>query len=271
MDLKKVHKHPYFPHAAIALIIVLAVAVFALRSSGPHVQQGDSVSIWYTGSYENGTIFDTNIQTQAQKAGIYTTERKYEPFSFVVGQGQVIPGMDKAVLDMKAGQKKAVTILPEQGYGPRQEVQVVPFKRDINLPQSLRITYTVFSQAFQKIPVIGEQFSTPAFPWKMEVTAINRSIITLKNLAQVGQQFYLPRVNWTSDIIKVYNDTLFVRQNPKTGDLLYATGPQGQVQQGKIIYVDDSSYKVEVDPNHPLAGKSLVFTIELVTLQKKKA
>lgn len=51
---------------------------------------------------------------------------------------------------------------------------------------------------------------------------------------------------------------------PEVGQTLVATGPEGQQTQVLVTEVDDSSIKI--DANHPLAGKDLVFEIELVEI-----
>jgi len=75
---------------------------------------GDRVKIHYTGKLEDGTEFDSSAGR--------------DPLEFQLGSGQVIAGFDKAVEGMAVGDRKSVTIPPEQAYGPRQErmVQDVP-------------------------------------------------------------------------------------------------------------------------------------------------
>jgi len=78
------------------------------------VKAGDKVHLIYTGRLDDGTVFD---ETGAD-----------DPIEFVAGEGQLIEGVDNAVLGMSAGEKKTVTIAPDQGYGPRQDdlVERVP-------------------------------------------------------------------------------------------------------------------------------------------------
>ena len=66
-------------------------------------RNGDLVEVHYTGSFENGTVFDSS------------TERG--PLPFTVGAGEVIPGFENAVMGMQVGETKKVTIPPEQAYG----------------------------------------------------------------------------------------------------------------------------------------------------------
>ncbi len=90
------------------------------------VKANDTVSVDYVGTLENGTLFDTSLESEAKKAGL-PLRSSYEPLAFKVGAGQMIPGFDAAVLGMKVGEEKTVTIPPAQAYGepnPQDVVQV---------------------------------------------------------------------------------------------------------------------------------------------------
>ena len=67
------------------------------------VKPGDVVRVNYTGKFEDGEVFDSS-------------EGK-EPLEFQVGAGMVIQGFDEAMVGMKVGESKTVTIPPEKGYG----------------------------------------------------------------------------------------------------------------------------------------------------------
>jgi len=73
-------------------------------------KSGDTVTIHYTGSLDDGTEFDSSAGR--------------EPLQFQVGTGQLIPGLDKAIEGMAVGEKKTVNIEPEEAYGPRQDQMV---------------------------------------------------------------------------------------------------------------------------------------------------
>ncbi|MBZ0300259.1 MAG: peptidylprolyl isomerase [Anaerolineae bacterium] len=78
-------------------------------------QSGDSVKLHYTGTLTDGTVFDSSDGR--------------EPLAFTLGQQQVIPGFENAVMGMSPGDTKTVTIPAEQAYGPHREemlIQVPP-------------------------------------------------------------------------------------------------------------------------------------------------
>ncbi|KAM3602523.1 uncharacterized protein V6R79_005693 [Siganus canaliculatus] len=76
-------------------------------------KKGDSVSCWYTGSLEDGTVFDTNIPTAAKK------KKQAKPLTFKVGMGRVIRGWDEALLTMSKGETARLEIESEWAYGKK--------------------------------------------------------------------------------------------------------------------------------------------------------
>lgn len=89
------------------------------------VANGDKVGVWYMGSLEDGTVFDTNIVEEAKKAGSYQASRPYVPLEFTVGAGEMIKGFDAGVVGMKEGETKTITIAPKDGYGELRADMIV--------------------------------------------------------------------------------------------------------------------------------------------------
>ncbi len=67
------------------------------------VKKGDKIKVDYTGTLDDGTVFDTS-------------EGK-EPLEFEAGTGKVIKGFDEAIVGMEKGEEKEVKIKPEEAYG----------------------------------------------------------------------------------------------------------------------------------------------------------
>lgn len=67
------------------------------------VKSGDTVRLHYTGTLADGTTFDSSAGR--------------DPLEFVVGSGQIIPGLDKAIPGMAVGDKKVVEIPCAEAYG----------------------------------------------------------------------------------------------------------------------------------------------------------
>ena len=83
---------------------------------------GDSVQVHYTGTLEDGSVFDSS--------------RGREPLEFKVGSGQVIAGFDSAIAGMAPGEAKTVTIPAEEAYGQRREDLLFTIGRE-QLPDSI--------------------------------------------------------------------------------------------------------------------------------------
>jgi peptidylprolyl isomerase/FKBP-type peptidyl-prolyl cis-trans isomerase SlpA len=81
-----------------------------------NVESGSAVKVHYTGKLEDGTVFDTSEDR--------------EPLGFTVGEGQVIPGFEKAVMGMEPGDSTTTEVPPEEGYGERREDLVVQVALD---------------------------------------------------------------------------------------------------------------------------------------------
>ncbi len=136
---------------------------------------GNTVSVHYTGTFEDGAVFDSS-------------EGK-EPLSFVLGKKEVVPGFEAGILGMKEGEKKKITIKPEEAYGPFQDFLV------IEVP---------------KASLAKAETLTP------------------------GTQFAV-------------------------------TAPNGETMRGTIKELREDT--VVLDFNHPLAGKTLIFDLTLISVK----
>ncbi len=138
------------------------------------VKKGDTIRVHYTGKLEDGQEFDSSL--------------KRDPLQFEVGTGSMIKGFENAVLDLKPGDKKTVTIVPEEAYGERDENLLI----------------------------------------KMPKKSVPEGV------------------------------------TPEVGMRLQLANQQGQAVPVVVTEVLDDSLRL--DANHPLAGKTLVFDIEVVEI-----
>lgn len=140
------------------------------------VKENNTVKVNYTGKLVDGQIFDTS-------------EGK-EPIEFTLGQGQIIPGFEKGLIDMKLNEKKTITIAKEEAYGE-----------------------------------------------------VNSALIQEVNKSELPQDMA-----------------------PQVGMGLVSKTPDGQEMNLMVVEVKEDS--IVIDGNHPLAGKDLIFDIEVVEIVK---
>ncbi|MFZ4800833.1 MAG: FKBP-type peptidyl-prolyl cis-trans isomerase [Chlorobium sp.] len=95
-------------------------------------KKGDTVKVHYTGTLDDGTMFDTSAER--------------EPLKFTVGGGEVIAGFDLAVLDMAPGDKKVTVIPAGEAYGEHSKDLVTevdrarfPADMELELGQQLQV------------------------------------------------------------------------------------------------------------------------------------
>lgn len=79
-------------------------------------KQGDTVKVHYTGKFEDGTVFDTSMNR--------------EPLEFTIGEGQLIPGFEKAVVGMEPGQSLTTEVPAAEAYGPYNEEMLLVVGKD---------------------------------------------------------------------------------------------------------------------------------------------
>ena len=98
------------------MAVILLAGLLVSGCSGANLAaDGDTVKVHYTGRLGNGVVFDTSIGG--------------EPLEFTLGQEQVIPGFEQAVIGMKVGDSKTVGIPVDQAYGPYRDDMVFEFDR----------------------------------------------------------------------------------------------------------------------------------------------
>jgi peptidylprolyl isomerase len=76
---------------------------------------GSAVSIRYIGTLDNGRIF-------------HSTDEQ-GPQSFTIGDGQVFPALEQAIIGMRAGEVKNILLTAEESYGPRLKENIISVSR----------------------------------------------------------------------------------------------------------------------------------------------
>lgn len=109
----------------ITLLTLITLPLLLIPLAGCEekvVETGDYIKVHYTGTLDDGSVFDSS--------------EGREPLEFTAGAGQMIKGFDAAVIGMKAGESKTVTIPAEDAYGPYDNELLLVFSKD-ELPEGL--------------------------------------------------------------------------------------------------------------------------------------
>jgi len=96
------------------------------------ISTGDTVTIEYTGRLDDGSVFDTSLESVAEAEGLAADQpgRDYQPLTVEIGSGRIIEGLENGLVGMEAGEEDTVEIEPEQAYGERTDDRVVEYEAD---------------------------------------------------------------------------------------------------------------------------------------------
>jgi len=86
--------------------------------TGEIAESGKSVTVHYTGTFEDGRVFDSSVE-------------RNQPFVFQLGAGRVIQGWDLGVVGMKVGEKRILRIPSDLAYGTRGAGGIIPPNTDL--------------------------------------------------------------------------------------------------------------------------------------------
>jgi len=85
---------------------------------------GDRVKVHFTGYLEDGTVFGSTMGEA--------------PFEFIIGEKNMLPGFEQAVIGMKKGDTKTITLSPEEAYGLHKKELVTDMQRS-GFPKEIKL------------------------------------------------------------------------------------------------------------------------------------
>ncbi|MCK4928947.1 MAG: hypothetical protein KAR76_04340, partial [Methanosarcinales archaeon] len=110
---------------------------------------------------------------------------------------------------------------------------------------------------------VGESFSSEDLPWNETVVAVNSTDITIRHKVEVGDVHNFQGTPWNTTVIDITDTNMTIRHNPIPDTTV-------QTQYGPI-QVRFNETSIILDQNFFLAGKTLVFDVEIVSIQKAGA
>ena len=119
----------------------------------PVAQPGDRVRIQYIGTLDNGYVFDS---AEADS-----------PLTFTIGQGEVFPALEQAVIGMKVGSAANIEIKAVDAYGPRRDENLLrvarnqfPADRDLRSGEKLSLAFADGEERIMRIINLSEEAVT---------------------------------------------------------------------------------------------------------------
>jgi len=283
-----------------ALILFSGCLAQTTVKTGP-VKTGDNISVDYIGSLPDGKVFDTSIEKVAIENNLFTPGREYKPLNFTVGKGEVIKGLDEGVVGMKIDEAKILTIPPEKAYGLINPmiIQVMPIIENVSATREIPRVFDVPLNQFEgtlgpnhsigeiiTIPEtninlkilnitsnvslsynlkVGDEMWSSGAPWNSTVVKIDEKNITIKANVSKNEIVQLQGAPWNTTVIGLNNVNITLRHNPIPETTVNVPGMFGQLVPLKISFNETS---IIMDENPELAGKTLVFNVTLVSINK---
>ena len=106
----------------LGILLLGAILISGCNGGSNTAQNGNIVQVHYTGTLQDGTMFDTSVGR--------------EPLEFTLGEDRMIQGFEQAVLGMKTGESKTVTIPAKDAYGPHNADMTLVVNRE-ELPEDI--------------------------------------------------------------------------------------------------------------------------------------
>ncbi len=265
--------------AYAAAIVLLAYAAFfvlppLLNPAAPtptptpaaeahYAKANDTVFVDYSLWVENGTLYATSIESVARAAGIYRPGATYSPMNFTIGKDQVIKGFEQAVIGMKVGDEKNVTVLPADAYGDYDVSAQEAASETYSLPRVEPVPLGQFMAAFPNFNA-SENQTIDMGGFNATVLAVTNETVTIRSDPEVNQSLPRPASAIPEVVANVTDTLIIVKRVPQAGMFYLWTDASGTTQLAQVKWVRDGV--VMLDYNPPLAGHTLNFTIKLVSI-----
>lgn len=272
----------------IAVLMVSASTVVILiyqggqseESSDDIVAVGQTIKVDYVGKLLDGRVFDTSLASIANDDASYPktlsfTKRSnssYTPLTFQVGAGKMISGFDDAVVGMKVGETKTVTLTPDEAYGDMDPAKLFTFQLTESLPLLLTFNASEFKAEYGVNPAQGLTVYDPFYGWEATVFEYDAQAdrVTVKNVPTLDSLYHIygtGSAGWDVKVTSIDSNadliTIEHQLDDEDSDMIKGTDGSSTFF---IIDVDVANGTAVRNYNTELLGKTLVFTITIVSI-----
>lgn len=227
------------------------------------LENGDFVKMDYIGWVKDtGEVFDTTYEdvafnTTIKKMDRFTFATRYEPIEFTLGQGQVLPALEKDLIGLKIGETKNITLTPEEGYGEWSSNYTTTLPVVAILTKLTEVPISEFRANMGKEPEKNETIQLNY--WTARVVDISNSTVTLQHEPKEGT---IISTQYGPATVTLNDTHIITHLTPKLGTIIATAFGE----QGIISKINNTDFTI--DFNHPLAGKTLLFEVNITDIVK---
>ncbi|MDD1772731.1 MAG: FKBP-type peptidyl-prolyl cis-trans isomerase [Methanomassiliicoccales archaeon] len=272
--------------SASTVVVMIYQGGTAEESSGSDiVAEGMTIEVEYTGKLLDGRIFDTSNYTIASNDALYpkslsftlNSESDYDPLELTVGDGDTITGFEDAVIGMMVGETKTVTISSDEAYGDLDEDLLTTFDLVDTVELTHNYTAAEYLAYFGINPVSGMTVSDPVYGWPATVFDYNENAdrVIVVNQPSVNTLYHIygeeaDDQGWDILVSNVdsTSNAITIEHQLTDGDSGYIEGVDADDETFSIIDIDTEAGTAVMNYNDEVVGKTLVFTITIVSISE---
>jgi FKBP-type peptidyl-prolyl cis-trans isomerase 2 len=215
-------------------------------------QDGDTVSVNYVGTHDDGTEFDSSLQ------------------EFVIGGKSMITGFEDAVREMKVGQKKTVRLEPKDAYGEEFVEETKPLSEYKETISQKVPANALLGKLEQSVPLeqAKQLFGNTEVGTEKKIGEATLKILAVTD-KEVSISINDPKAPFYDKVLAVGMETTVQDGSKITVKTIEGTDVEVDIKpQQEIVSQTDTEITLRVKNPHPLAGKALNFEIELLEITK---
>lgn len=284
----------YFGLILVALVVVAGIVLLSgPQQPAPPVESevvakyGDLVLFDYVVKDEGGKVIDTSVKQVAAGAGLLVEGKSYVPAQAVLqpDASGLVKGVESALVGMREGSEKNVTLSPSEAYGEWKGTRLVTIPREsvISRVQTYEVSALVEMAGIQESELV-EGANVTLSGWQATVVERANGTVRVRNNPEQGQSFAIPSAamgvkisygDYVSDeklfvtplrgtVTEVNESEMKYSLEALNATKYYKQDAKGVVVEARLYSANESS--IVLDYNHPLAGKTLAYQLKLVKI-----
>jgi FKBP-type peptidyl-prolyl cis-trans isomerase 2 len=268
----------------VVLAVYVGVVVPRFPPPAPRALPGDTVTVDYVGSFEDGLIFDTSLASVAAdnasrpKAFSFSWRPSWSSLTFQIGKQppQVIRGFELGVQGLAQGEQTTVSVPSDLGYGSADPAKIQTKHLLESVPVRVSMNASEFRSTYGTDAVSGTAVRDPVWGWPATVDVAG-SFITVTN-SPVPGTVVRPYDGWDATVVSIDDGAnggkgvisvqhhLSPQQVDRVGYAKVTSGRREVVFVVTAVDVDAGTFTLNF--NDPTRGRPLIFQITMVHIAR---